>query len=90
MCHIVPYATRAENVPAKSITFALSEVTRRMGPGKVPPFCRKGTTFLGVCSHLSPAYLTTTREIINIIVSLIYLFTFLLLIYGTFKHSHDD
>ena len=31
------------------------KVTRRMGPRKVPPFCRKGTTFLGVCSHLSPA-----------------------------------
>ena len=83
-------SSKVVNALLEYINFALSEVTRRMGPRKVPPFCRKGTTFLGVCSHLSPAYFTPTREIINIIVSLIYLFTFLLLIYGTFKHSHDD
>ena len=58
---------------------------------------RKGATFLPERYYLSrslqppfSALLTTTREIINIIVSLFYLFTFLLLIYGTFKHSHDD
>ena len=55
--------TKTKVLPPNAVRFIaekycidiMSEVTRRMGPGKVPPFCRKGTTFLGVCSHLSPA-----------------------------------
>ena len=35
---------------------------KALSAGKVLPFSEFAATFLGVCSHLSPAYLITTRE----------------------------
>ena len=36
-----------------------------LSTGKVLPFSEFAATFLGVCSHLSPAYLITTPRTLN-------------------------
>ena len=45
------------------MSFCLKKLA--LSAGKVLPFSEFAATFLGVCSHLSPAYLITTPRTLN-------------------------
>ena len=67
------------------MSFCLKKLA--LSAGKVLPFSEFAATFLGVCSHLSPAYLITTPRTLNFQLST---FNFQLKKNGSFKHSHDN